>query len=258
MRYRFKIIKFICIFFILTTFSCEKSNNKASSEKLDEKELKKIRTHVVKIFLKNKTSLNPNGEHCTGWMISPKIIITAAHCFKNDLPPYNQIIEVSRLQFGSPETETRLGSDIESIITHNDWPNINTYADISIIKMRANKEFNNVEIIPILKMPYKFKEGEKVIAFGFSSNTIVKSTILKPTAQELMNLGINKEQSKQTICIGDSLKPGDSGGPLYYILNEKIYVIGSLASLNGCAANLAKTTFTSLERFNDWIEKNLK
>lgn len=189
------------------------------------------------------------------WLAAKNLIITAAHCFKSDEKPYADILGIHSIDFGFSKSESRGRFDIELIKTHPDWPNENSFADIAFIKLKVGKEFQNAEIIPIYKETKNILNTDQVIAFGFTSGKYVYSSILNPSKSDLQTNGLTEIQAQETICIKDRMLPGDSGGPLYYIHNDMRYVIGSLASLNGCAAKNSTTTYTNIEKFIPWIVK---
>ncbi|MGY3804956.1 S1 family peptidase [Pigmentibacter ruber] len=205
--------------------------------------------------MRDKKNPNPNGQICTGWVASNNLIITAAHCFKDDVAPYNDIFGISSIQLGFPKSESRGRHDIDIINTHKDWPNVNAYADIAFIKLKIGYEFNHAEIIPIYSKTKNIKHNDNVIAFGFTTNKFVDTSVIKPSDADLKTNGLTAAQAMESICVKDEMKPGDSGGPLYYLDNGNPFIIGILSSLNGCSANNSQTTYANIEMLIDWVEK---
>lgn len=195
-------------------------------------------------------------HRCGGSIISPNIIITAAHCLKNaTLSKHYQVRAGSRLK----EREGTVHY-VRNFSRHPEYGKLGpSYHGIAILKLENPVELGNKtkKLIKLFKSGEKSKDGAKVMTAGWGLNgyTLVYGEEL----QDLQMVIVGKEKCSKIwldqlkvgmICasspidnVNGSTCSGDSGGPL--VVNNKLTGVVS-AGADACVSRRRPAIFTEI------------
>ena len=185
---------------------------------------------TVGIFRKGDT----NRPTCSGTLVGPNHIVTAAHCLDK---------EPLKIGFGQKANETTF--KVASYMKHPDYV---SYPDIGLIVfdgMIDPKKHKIVDIRPPIK-------GEKILisGFGITSSSKRDHGVLRITQTKVSR--INKK-TLQFYSVPDRKGPcnGDSGGPVFVKEGEALVLIG--ATSGGLDCSLGGAIYTNVSEFENWM-----
>ncbi|XP_041270929.1 serine protease 57 [Onychostruthus taczanowskii] len=208
-------------------------------------------------------SIQMDGEHvCGGFLVWPKWVMTAAHCFIPRLSPSVRVVlGAQRLQ--EPEESQQIFSVVESIA----HPLYNLRAaDNDIRLLRLNRSATLNKYVKRIRLPsphIDLKPGTvcSVMGWGDTSNfgdqptelmetntTIVKRnlcrTLWRGKVSANMLCGASRDTTLQGVCTGDS------GGPL--VFKDKVHGIVSFSG-ERCGDRRFPDIYTKISNYIDWV-----
>jgi len=228
-------------------------------------------TNTVGLSTSNVQGSSEELPSCSGFVVKPLWIVTAAHCAANGTLKF---VYFKNESVG----ETAEWRGIEKIILHPDWKGEGLF-DLALVKYRALPQdkgglplaFKSVEIL---------EEGEATLVYsgmsmdiaGYGVDKVPSEAAPKKlhalvTIDRLWNdlfmapgLITYSEPSLRGACYGDS------GGPAYVEVNGHIRVIGITQGARGRYFNRmekvecqdGKGIYTYLMPFRDWILKSVE
>lgn len=226
---------FFLSFALLLTFSCSKPKSEESESKI----INGRPVPVTSPAYNSAVRLDLGGGLCTGSVIAPKIILTAAHCI-HDVPKEVIRVNFDRVSPGNPE---RIGK---------------------VVRAKSYKSYG-AERFPNFDIAYL--ELEKEVPAPYSPIEILRdgNTLGSETPILLAGYGNQMDNCQTSDCVGTLLetntkfnryydeahilsllvfqggKPlglggacnGDSGGPAYAQLGNKWYLVGVTNGLRG-------------------------
>ncbi|KAI5643890.1 trypsin domain-containing protein [Phthorimaea operculella] len=227
---------------------------------------------------------------CGSILISPKFVLTAAHCSKaSDRDSEIEDVIPKIIRFGATVIDERLHFDsvpvmrnISKIIVHPDYKSPKKYNDIALMELHEDVEFGRNIQPACLWHHFDTKLlGSEATATGWGVmkyysrdlspilQVVTLDSIDSKTCTELLKNHCNRlwcgVQDTQ-ICAGklaggvDTCQ-GDSGGPLQVKIpldwdlgGAMHYVIGVVSFGFGCLQENTPGIYTRVSAFVDWIE----
>ncbi|CAN8013221.1 unnamed protein product, partial [Ixodes persulcatus] len=222
-----------------------------------------------------QVSLQRNGYHfCGGSIISPSIVITAAHCVRRIWNGFSVVAGIINLGKRTPYYQRR---SVTTIRRHKDFGKNGLMNDIALLKLVEPFDFNKSEgyVAPIcLPKPTDVLEGS-IVTSGWG-----RTRERGKTSQELMAVSVplgsdlfcTYQYSRlitlssiynwnSMFCAGALLGgrgscKGDSGGPATQTKKGITVLVGLVSFGRGCARIANAGVYTKVSHYIDWIQEN--
>lgn len=196
---------------------------------------------------------------CGATIITNIHAISAAHCLTGR--NFGKIILVVGEHDTSNSAESRYTNvyRISAFQKHPNYDPVSGANDISIITTATTMQFNYG--VTVACLPFKFTRdtlvNKTVVALGWGAKEFAG-----PQSNVLLNVFLKIKQSNlcttKQIC---SYAPGvdtcqkDSGGPLFYVENNRLFLVGIVSYGVACGTTTPSTN-TRVSSYLDWIIKN--
>ncbi|NXU86223.1 PRS55 protease, partial [Xiphorhynchus elegans] len=140
-------------------------------------------------------SIQSHGKHiCGGTIISALWILTAAHCFSQEVPP-DLTVAVGGINLSVPLEEHKP----DSLILHENFNPVSMANDIALILLSAPIEFSKEKIPICLPFMYDINTWQLCWAAGWASTSAADAVPASHTLQKAQVKLLSREQCLEKI-----------------------------------------------------------
>lgn len=207
--------------------------------------------------------LRLNGKFiCGGSLVTPEIVVTAAHCVKNARP--SQMTVVGGATYLS-ETGVRRG--VSKIVTPKEYNTRTYHTDVAVLKLTGSLIGENIATIGLCEANWKLGDFIDVYGWGALSEynnresnqlrTVRVPLVTRKRCSDMYRVD-GSTITKTMFCAGD-LKGkdacfGDSGGPAVF----QNQLCGVVSWGVGCARTNFPGVYTSIKSVRNFIDRAMK
>ncbi len=187
---------------------------------------------------------------CSGVLISPNKVLTAAHCVAYEAP------DSIRVGFTITTEEKNINSYIQGkeILIHPSYNSENSMNDLAIIEI-VKVAPNDYKTTPIISNLIEVKKSDQLILSGYGINDpktgddgILKSIEMSPYQISLITKELIFKNNGYGSC------KGDSGGPAFLRVEGKLFIAGITShGEQGYKCGQGYSYYSDLRKFSKWI-----
>ncbi|KAG5343277.1 TMPS9 protease, partial [Acromyrmex heyeri] len=211
---------------------------------------------------------------CAASILNERWVLSAAHCGKG-IPASSITVKAGKNNLKVKEATEQTVKVLKVYIHEKYKGGVGPY-DIALFKLATPLKMNkNVQTIT-LAQPNSIPTGNVWLCGWGSTSTstfpimpdklqhvMLNIMNLKSCNQTIIKLTRSSSVDKTNICTGSpdrkSSCSGDSGGPLFKIINKKPVLVGIVSwGIIPCGSRGAPSVYTRVSNFNNWIAQKMR